>query len=139
MGRGQPARGDDQHQRHDHDAAERRAPPRGGRDGSDQRSEQRSPDRRAERTADQGAAALGRRLSRDPRDPAGPRARPADTLDQPRDVEQQGLVQEPERERRTRQQGETGTWQMFFLDVNGAKVELNFASDEPEAPALRTR
>ena len=24
------------------------------------------------------------------------------------------------------QQGETGTWQMFFHDVNGAKVELNF-------------
>jgi catechol 2,3-dioxygenase-like lactoylglutathione lyase family enzyme len=37
------------------------------------------------------------------------------------------------------QQGETGTWQMFFLDVNGAKVELNFASDEPGAPELRTR
>jgi catechol 2,3-dioxygenase-like lactoylglutathione lyase family enzyme len=37
------------------------------------------------------------------------------------------------------QQGETGTWQMFFHDVNGAKVELNFEKDEPEAPALRTR
>ena len=31
------------------------------------------------------------------------------------------------------QQGETGTWQMFFLDVNGAKVELNFEKDEPGA------
>lgn len=37
------------------------------------------------------------------------------------------------------QQGETGTWQMFFHDVNGAKVELNFEADEPEAQALRTR
>ena len=37
------------------------------------------------------------------------------------------------------QQGETGTWQMFFLDVNGAKVELNFAGDEAGAPELRTR
>jgi catechol 2,3-dioxygenase-like lactoylglutathione lyase family enzyme len=37
-----------------------------------------------------------------------------------------------------RQQGETGTWQMFFLDVNGAKVELNFDKDEPQAQALRT-
>ena len=36
------------------------------------------------------------------------------------------------------QQGETGTWQMFFLDVNGAKVELNFAKDEPGVAALRT-
>jgi catechol 2,3-dioxygenase-like lactoylglutathione lyase family enzyme len=36
------------------------------------------------------------------------------------------------------QQGETGTWQMFFLDVNGAKVELNFEKDEPGAAALRT-
>jgi catechol 2,3-dioxygenase-like lactoylglutathione lyase family enzyme len=37
-----------------------------------------------------------------------------------------------------RQQGETGTWQMFFHDVNGAKVELNFEKEEPEATALRT-
>jgi catechol 2,3-dioxygenase-like lactoylglutathione lyase family enzyme len=37
-----------------------------------------------------------------------------------------------------RQQGETGTWQMFFHDVNGAKVELNFEKDEPEAAALST-
>jgi catechol 2,3-dioxygenase-like lactoylglutathione lyase family enzyme len=37
------------------------------------------------------------------------------------------------------QQGETGTWQMFFLDVNGAKVELNFAKDEPGAPELKNR
>jgi len=36
------------------------------------------------------------------------------------------------------QQGETGTWQMFFLDVNGAKVELNFEKDEPSAQALKT-
>ena len=36
------------------------------------------------------------------------------------------------------QQGETGTWQMFFHDVNGAKVELNFEKDEPGAAALRT-
>jgi len=36
------------------------------------------------------------------------------------------------------QQGETGTWQMFFLDVNGAKVELNFEKDEPTAQALKT-
>ena len=35
------------------------------------------------------------------------------------------------------QQGETGTWQMFFLDVNGAKVELNFEKDEPGAHDLR--
>ena len=37
------------------------------------------------------------------------------------------------------QQGETGTWQMFFHDVNGAKVELNFEKDEAGAPELRTR
>jgi catechol 2,3-dioxygenase-like lactoylglutathione lyase family enzyme len=37
------------------------------------------------------------------------------------------------------QQGGTGTWQMFFHDVNGAKVELNFAKDEAGAEALRTR
>lgn len=37
------------------------------------------------------------------------------------------------------QQGETGTWQMFFLDVNGAKVELNFEKDEPGAQELRNR
>ena len=36
------------------------------------------------------------------------------------------------------QQGETGTWQMFFHDVNGAKVELNFAADEPGAQEART-
>ena len=37
------------------------------------------------------------------------------------------------------QQGETGTWQMFFLDVNGAKVELNFEKDEPGAHELKNR
>ena len=37
------------------------------------------------------------------------------------------------------QQGETGTWQMFFHDVNGAKVELNFAKDEAGAHELKTR
>jgi len=37
------------------------------------------------------------------------------------------------------QQGETGMWQMFFRDVNGAKVELNFEKDEAGAPELRTR
>jgi catechol 2,3-dioxygenase-like lactoylglutathione lyase family enzyme len=37
------------------------------------------------------------------------------------------------------QQGETGTWQMFFHDVNGAKVELNFERDEPGAHELKTR
>jgi len=37
------------------------------------------------------------------------------------------------------QQGETGMWQMFFHDVNGAKVELNFEKDEAGAPELRTR
>jgi catechol 2,3-dioxygenase-like lactoylglutathione lyase family enzyme len=37
-----------------------------------------------------------------------------------------------------RQQGETGTWQLFFHDVNGAKVELNFEKDEPGAQELRT-
>lgn len=37
------------------------------------------------------------------------------------------------------QQGETGTWQMFFLDVNGAKVELNFEKDEPGAQEHKTR
>ena len=37
------------------------------------------------------------------------------------------------------QQGETGTWQMFFLDVNGAKVELNFEKDEAGAQELRTK
>jgi catechol 2,3-dioxygenase-like lactoylglutathione lyase family enzyme len=37
-----------------------------------------------------------------------------------------------------RQQGETGTWQLFFHDVNGAKVELNFEADEPGAEQLRT-
>jgi len=36
-----------------------------------------------------------------------------------------------------RQQGETGTWQLFFHDINGAKVELNFDKDEPDATALR--
>ena len=37
-----------------------------------------------------------------------------------------------------RQQGETGTWQLFFHDVNGAKVELNFEAGEPGAQALQT-
>lgn len=37
-----------------------------------------------------------------------------------------------------RQQGETGVWQLFFHDPNGAKVELDFAADEPEAAALAT-
>ncbi len=35
-----------------------------------------------------------------------------------------------------RQQGETAAWQLFFHDPNGAKVELDFAKDEPEAAAL---
>ena len=35
-----------------------------------------------------------------------------------------------------RQQGETGAWQLFFHDPNGAKVELDFAKGEPEAEAL---
>ena len=35
-----------------------------------------------------------------------------------------------------RRQGETGAWQLFFHDPNGAKVELDFAKDEPEAEAL---
>ena len=34
------------------------------------------------------------------------------------------------------QQGETGAWQLFFHDPNGAKVELDFAKEEPEAVAL---
>lgn len=38
-----------------------------------------------------------------------------------------------------RQQGETGAWQLFFHDPNGAKVELDFAKDEPEAHALSGR
>ena len=37
-----------------------------------------------------------------------------------------------------RQQGETGAWQLFFHDPNGAKVELDFAKEEPEANALKT-
>ena len=37
-----------------------------------------------------------------------------------------------------RQQGETGTWQLFFHDVNGAKVELNFEKGEAGAEQLRT-
>lgn len=28
-------------------------------------------------------------------------------------------------------QVETGTWQLFMLDPNGAKIELDFAADEP--------
>jgi len=35
-----------------------------------------------------------------------------------------------------RQQGETGAWQLFFHDPNGAKVELDFAKDESEAETL---
>jgi catechol 2,3-dioxygenase-like lactoylglutathione lyase family enzyme len=35
-----------------------------------------------------------------------------------------------------RQQGETGAWQLFFYDPNGAKVELDFAEHEPEAAVL---
>ena len=35
-----------------------------------------------------------------------------------------------------RQQGETGAWQLFFHDPNGAKVELDFTKDEPEAYSL---
>ena len=35
-----------------------------------------------------------------------------------------------------RQQGETGAWQLFFRDPNGAKVELDFAKGEPEAESL---
>jgi catechol 2,3-dioxygenase-like lactoylglutathione lyase family enzyme len=37
-----------------------------------------------------------------------------------------------------RQQGETGAWQLFFHDPNGAKVELDFVKEEPEANALKT-
>jgi catechol 2,3-dioxygenase-like lactoylglutathione lyase family enzyme len=37
-----------------------------------------------------------------------------------------------------RQQGETGAWQLFFHDPNGAKVELDFAKGEPEAETLPT-
>lgn len=37
-----------------------------------------------------------------------------------------------------RQQGETGAWQLFFYDPNGAKVELDFAKEEPEADILKT-
>jgi len=37
-----------------------------------------------------------------------------------------------------RQQGETGAWQLFFHDINGAKVELDFRKEEPEASALKT-
>jgi catechol 2,3-dioxygenase-like lactoylglutathione lyase family enzyme len=35
-----------------------------------------------------------------------------------------------------RQQGETGAWQLFFHDPNGAKVELDFAKGEPDAETL---
>ena len=28
-------------------------------------------------------------------------------------------------------QAETGTWQLFLHDPNGAKVELDFPADEP--------
>ena len=34
-----------------------------------------------------------------------------------------------------RRQGETGAWQLFFHDPNGAKVELDFPKDEPAADA----
>src|SRR5262249_2976794 len=37
------------------------------------------------------------------------------------------------------QQGQTGTRQKVFLDVNGAKVELNFEKDEPGAHELKNR
>lgn len=30
-----------------------------------------------------------------------------------------------------RRQAESGTWQVFFTDPNGARIELDFASDEP--------
>jgi catechol 2,3-dioxygenase-like lactoylglutathione lyase family enzyme len=33
-----------------------------------------------------------------------------------------------------RQQAQSGVWQVFFSDPNGARVELDFAADEP-APA----
>lgn len=32
-----------------------------------------------------------------------------------------------------RRQAETGVWQVFFDDPNGARVELDFAADEPRA------
>jgi catechol 2,3-dioxygenase-like lactoylglutathione lyase family enzyme len=35
-----------------------------------------------------------------------------------------------------RQQGETGAWQLFFHDPNGAKVELDFPKEEPDAVSL---
>jgi len=31
-----------------------------------------------------------------------------------------------------RRQAESGTWQVFFHDPNGARVELDFAADEPQ-------
>ena len=35
-----------------------------------------------------------------------------------------------------RRQAVSGTWQVFFRDPNGARVELDFAADEPQhAPA----
>jgi catechol 2,3-dioxygenase-like lactoylglutathione lyase family enzyme len=34
-----------------------------------------------------------------------------------------------------RRQPRTGVWQMFFLDPNGAKVELDFGEESGQAPA----
>jgi len=34
-----------------------------------------------------------------------------------------------------RKQPGSGTWQVFFFDPNGARVELDFAPDEPHAAA----
>ena len=34
-----------------------------------------------------------------------------------------------------RRQAESGVWQVFFLDPNGARVELDFAREEPQQRA----
>ena len=37
-----------------------------------------------------------------------------------------------------RRQAGSGTWQVFFHDPNGARVELDFAADEPQHAAARS-
>ena len=37
-----------------------------------------------------------------------------------------------------RRQAESGTWQVFFHDPNGARVELDFAADEPQHATAAT-
>ena len=37
-----------------------------------------------------------------------------------------------------RRQAGAGTWQLFTYDPNGAKVELDFVKEEPEASNLKT-